>query len=64
MAGALVAAVILGWASALGALLMGAPVWFALLLLPTAGCPVLVLGALLAAYRPAPSGLRLAPIRG
>lgn len=68
MAAALVAGVITGWAAAILAWALGAPLWLGLLLLPVAGCPVLVLGAALAVWRPArrrgrASTLRPAPAR-
>ena len=52
MLAALIIAVIAGWTAAITAWVLGAPVWLGLLLLPVAGCPVLVLGALVALWRP------------
>lgn len=51
MAAALIVAVVLGWAVAILAWLLGAPLWLGLLALPVAGCPVL--GAALTLWRPA-----------
>lgn len=53
MAAAVMVAVILGWAAAICAWALGAPLWLGLLALPVAGGPVLVLGAALALWRPA-----------
>jgi len=64
MAAALVAAMITGWGAAILAWALGAPLWLVGLLLPVAGCPVLVLGAALAIWRPAPvQGVSLRPVR-
>jgi len=52
MTAALVVAVITGWTAAIAAWVLGAPLWLGLVLLPAVGGPVLVLGAVLAAFPP------------